>query len=135
MYAGDLRFSLSEVLSIASGIASVAQQVHAKGIMHGDLYAHNILLGQDGHALLGDFGAACFKPADAAQSLALEKIEVRAFGCLLEELLERCEREATTSATLATLSHLSALRDACLHTEALRRPVFTEIVSSIPAKS
>jgi serine/threonine protein kinase len=135
VYAGDLRFSLSEVLSIATGIASVAQQVHAKGIMHGDLYAHNILLGQDGHALLGDFGAACFKPADATQSLALEKIEVRAFGCLLEELLERCEREATTSATFATLSQLSALRDACLHTDASRRPVFTEIVASIPAKS
>jgi serine/threonine protein kinase len=132
VYADDLRLSLAEVLSIASGIASVAQQVHAKGIMHGDLYAHNILLGQNGHALLGDFGAACFKPADAAQSLALEKIEVRAFGCLLEELLERCEREATT---LRALTHLVALRDACLHTEASLRPVFTEIVASIPAKS
>jgi hypothetical protein len=92
-------------------------------------------LGQNGHALLGDFGAACFKPADAAHSLALEKIEVRAFGCLLEELLDRCEREATTSATFATLSQLSALREACLHTDASLRPVFTEIVASIPAKS
>jgi hypothetical protein len=135
VYADDLRLSLAEVLIIAAGIASVAEQLHAKGIMHGDLYAHNILLGQDGHALLGDFGAACFKPADAAQSLALEKIEVRAFGYLLEELLERCESEAKTSATFATLSHLRALRDACLHTDAMLRPVFTEIVASIPAKS
>jgi hypothetical protein len=135
VYADDLRLSLSEVLSISSGIASVAQQVHAKGIMHGDLYAHNILLGQDGHALLGDFGAACFKPADAAQSLALEKIEVRAFGCLLEELLERCEGGATTWATVATLTQLAALRDACLHTDSSQRPVFTEIVASIAAKS
>jgi serine/threonine protein kinase len=130
-----LRLSLAEVLSIASGIASVAQQVHAKGIMHGDLYAHNILLGQNGHALLGDFGAACFKPADAGQSLALEKIEVRAFGHLLEELLERCEGGATTRATVATLTHLSALRDACLRTDASLRPVFTEIMASIPVKS
>jgi hypothetical protein len=138
VYADDVRLSLAEVLSIASGIASVAQQVHAKGIMHGDLYAHNILLGQDGHALLGDFGAACFKPADVAQSLALEKIEVRAFGYLLEELLERCEGEGTTRApraTVATLTHLAALRDACLHTDASLRPVFTEIVASIPVKS
>jgi len=135
VYADDFRLSLSEGLCIAFGIASVAEQVHAKGIMHGDLYAHNILLGQDGHALLGDFGAACFKPADAAQSLALEKIEVRAFGYLLEELLERCESEATTSATFATLSHLRALRDACLHTDATLRPVFTEIVASLRSKS
>ena len=138
VYADDLRLSLAEVLSIAAGIASVAEQLHAKGIMHGDLYAHNILLGQNGHALLGDFGAACFKPADAAQSLALEKIEIRAFGYLLEELLERCEGGATTRApraTGATLTHLAALRDACLHTDASLRPVFTEIVASIPVKS
>lgn len=134
VYADDLRLSLSEVLSIASGIASVAQQVHAKGIMHGDLYAHNILLGHDGHALLGDFGAACFKPTDAALSVALEKTEVRAFGYLLEELLERCEGEATTGATLTnitTLTHLTALRDACLNTNATQRPVFTEVVARI----
>jgi serine/threonine protein kinase len=135
VYADEVRLSLSEVLSIASGIASVAQQVHAKGIMHGDLYAHNILLGQNGHPLLGDFGAACFKPADAAHSLALEKIEVRAFGYLLEELLERCDSGATTGANFATLTHLAALRDACLRTDASLRPVFTEIVASIPAKS
>jgi serine/threonine protein kinase len=133
VYADDLRLSLAEVLNIASGIASVAQQVHAKGIMHGDLYAHNILLGQNGHALLGDFGAACFKPADAGQSLALEKIEVRAFGYLLEELLERCEGEATTSATVATLTHLGALRDACLHKDSTQRPVFTEVVAAMQA--
>jgi len=131
VYAGDLRLSLSKVLSIASGIASVAQQVHANGIMHGDLYAHNILLGRDGHALLGDFGAACFKPTDAAQRLALEKIEVRAFGYLLEELLERCEGGVTAGASFATLTHLTALRDACLHTEPTQRPVFKEIVASI----
>lgn len=131
VYADDMRLSLSDVLRIASGIASVAQQVHANGIMHGDLYAHNILLGRDGHALLGDFGAACFKPVDAAHSLALEKIEVRAFGYLLEELLERCDGGATTGATFATLTNLTALRDACLHTEPTQRPVFTEIVASI----
>ncbi|MDN3987419.1 leucine-rich repeat-containing protein kinase family protein [Zwartia vadi] len=128
VYADDMRLSLFEVLSIATGIASVAQQVHAKGIMHGDLYAHNILLGRDGHALLGDFGAACFKPTDAAQRLALEKIEVRAFGYLLEELLERCKGEASN---FATLNNLRALRDACLNTDSTQRPVFTEVVASV----
>lgn len=131
VYADDMRLSRSDVLRIASGIASVAQQVHAKGIMHGDLYGHNILLGRDGHALLGDFGAACFKPVDAAHSLALEKIEVRAFGYLLEELLERCQGEASTGASFATLTNLTALRNACLHKEPTQRPVFTEIVASI----
>jgi hypothetical protein len=131
VYADDLRLSFSEMLSIVSGIAGVAQQVHANGIMHGDLYAHNILLGQNGDALLGDFGAACFKPTDAAHSHAFEKIEVRAFGYLLEELLERCEGEATAGATFATLTHLTALRDTCLHIDPTQRPVFTEVVARI----
>lgn len=131
VYANDMRLSFSEGLGISSAIASVARQVHANGIMHGDLYAHNILLGRDGHALLGDFGAACFKPTDAAQRLALEKIEVRAFGYLLEELLECCEGGVSTGATFATLTNLNALRDACLNTDATQRPVFTEVIARI----
>ncbi len=131
VYGDDMRLSLSDVLRITSGIASVAQQVHANGIMHGDLYAHNILLGRDGHALLGDFGAACFKPTNASQRLGLEKIEVRAFGYWLEELLERCEGGVPTGANFATLTTLSALRDACLNTDANQRPVFTEIVAAM----
>lgn len=134
VYAGGLRFSLSEVLSIASGIASIAQQLHAKGIMHGDLYAHNILLGQNGHALLGDFGAACFKPADAAHSLALEKIEVRAFGYLLEELLERCDEDliaSTDTVFKERLNTLHQLREECLSIAAQSRPSFEQICTRL----
>jgi hypothetical protein len=133
VYAPDFRLSAALALRIACDVAGAVAHLHQRSVMHGDLYAHNILLGQDGHALLGDFGAACFKPADAAQSLALEKIEVRAFGYLLEELLERCEGEATTSATVATLTHLGALRDACLHKDSTQRPVFTEVVAAMQA--
>lgn len=121
VYADDLRLSAAEVLRMASGIASVAKQLHANGIMHGDLYAHNILLGRDGHALLGDFGAACFKGTDSAQGRALEKFEVRAFGYLLEELLDRCD-ESTEE-----MSVLRKLRDACLSLDPNKRPLFAEI--------
>ena len=61
--------------------------LHARGILHGDLYAHNILWDGEGHGLLGDFGAASFLPPDEPdQALALQRIEARAFGLLLEEL-------------------------------------------------
>lgn len=126
VYAADIQFSPSEVKNIAYGMASVARQLHANGIMHGDLYAHNILLGQDGHALLGDFGAACFKPIDKKQRLALEKIEVRAFGCLLEELLQRMKCADMTHET-----DLSLLRDACLDINLERRPTFEDIVQEL----
>ncbi len=80
VYARQLVFSLGEALRIALDMASVAEQLHARGLMHGDFYAHNILVDDSGHALLGDFGAACFvSQSYAEQVFGLERIEVRAF--------------------------------------------------------
>jgi hypothetical protein len=91
IYGADTRFDLAAALGIAYGMASAACHLHERGIMHGDLYAHNILYGGQGRALLGDFGAASFYALDDRDiGLALQRLEVRAYGCLLEELLERC---------------------------------------------
>ena len=74
--------------------------------MHGDLYAHNILRCDEGNALLGDFGAASFfVREDRQRAEALQRIEVRAFACLLEELLDRC-RADDAKGTLQTLNDL-----------------------------
>ncbi len=55
--------------------------------MHGDFYAHNILVDDDAHALLGDFGAASFLPEDdAARREALMRIDQRALAILVDEL-------------------------------------------------
>ena len=135
VYDSGMKFSLAEVLRIASDMASVAEQLHANGIMHGDFYAHNILLGPDGHALLGDFGAACFVAQDDDDQVrALEWIEVRAFGCLLEELLERVEANEIDSAVAQTKSPqvksmMEKLKDRCLSHDLEQRPRFTEIKS------
>lgn len=124
IYAEDACFSASTVLNISSGIASAAERLHAQGIMHGDLYAHNILYCGNGNAVLGDFGAASlFEPRDAL-SPALEQVEVRAFGCLLEELLERCD---------ANIPALRQLMHDCLHPSPLERPAFAEIVARLAA--
>ncbi len=62
IYPEGLRLSVPDALAMAHGIASVAGHLHRAGIMHGDLYGHNILFarGSDtpARALLGDFGAA-----------------------------------------------------------------------------
>ncbi len=83
--------------------------MHTRGILHGDLYAHNILHTPEGDVLLSDFGAAAFFDVnDAAFARGLEKLEVRALGCLLEELA----------------AHL-AMRDLakqCLHPSVEQRP-------------
>ena len=95
--------------------------------MHGDLYAHNILYTLAGDALLGDFGAACFfAPEGLATATALQRLEVRAFGGLLEELLERCEADDTVAAP-AAMAALWALQRRCVLPEVAGRPLFAEV--------
>ena len=90
IYPDELRLTLPVALRMAHGIASVTAHLHECGITHGDLYGHNILWNADGECLLGDFGAASFHcTSDNFESRALQRIEVRAFGILLGELLAR----------------------------------------------
>ncbi|PSB58837.1 leucine-rich repeat-containing protein kinase family protein [Chamaesiphon polymorphus] len=124
-YAAGTSFSVAAILQIAIGICAAAAHLHAQGIMHGDLYAHNILVnGTDLHTLLGDFGAASsYDRNDPIASLALERLEVRAFGCLLEDLLDRCQ---LLDDNLAKLK-LDELRQDCLQPIPAKRPLFSEI--------
>ena len=129
IYPAELRFTLATVLNIARGIASVAEHLHAQGIMHGDLYAHNILWNPQGGCLLGDFGAASFlTQQDAKQATALQRIEVRAYACLLEELLDRCDSLPEAAATVAAMR---ALQRRCDSAEVGERPLFKEILSEL----
>ncbi len=102
VYAADLQFGLAEVLKKLLALASAAQHLHERGIAHGDFYAHNILRNAAGDCLLGDFGAASFYPPE----VDLERIEVRAFGCLLEELLTRGDFEAADQEAVESLWEL-----------------------------
>lgn len=126
IYRPETRFTLDTILHIASDIASVARHLHARGIMHGDLYAHNILHNDQGHALLGDFGAASFfAQTGEAGAHALQRVEVRAFACLLEELLRHCAE------TGEIVSALSELQMRCGHDVPAERPLFAEIESTL----
>jgi len=81
------KFTEQELLQIAKEMASVCEQLHAKGINHGDFYAHNILIDKSEKSILGDFGAASFYDVNSKNSGTIERVEVRAFGCLLEDVL------------------------------------------------
>ena len=122
VYAADAQWTSGVALRIARDIASAMRHLHARGILHGDLYAHNILWNAQGGGLLGDFGAAWMTGAlDPAQAGALQRLEIRAFGCLLEELLARCS-DAPPPA-------MAALKDRCMQPDVATRPVFAEALS------
>ena len=125
VYAPDTTFTLRAALRLAHGIAAAAAHLHSHGIMHGDLYAHNILHTNTGNCLLGDFGAACFFDPTAPEAAALQRLEVRAFTCLLEELAERCT--ASTPAEEAALFGLRELQQRCAQPLVTARPLFAEL--------
>ncbi|QYY79944.1 leucine-rich repeat-containing protein kinase family protein [Pseudomonas germanica] len=126
VYADDCRFSAEVALNIAKGIASAAEHLHRQGITHGDLYGHNILLNERGDCLLGDFGGASFHAiADTAETRALQRIEVRAFGVLLGELLARIDSGLSDEQRAV----LEELERRCCQADVLARPGFAEVIT------
>ncbi len=130
VYSAETQFTFEVALNIALSIATAAEHLHSRGLMHGDLYAHNILYNASGEALLGDFGAASFIPNDnASLALGLQRIEVKAFANLLEELIQHCHHDDHA----LQMSQLQKLQTSCAQLEPDTRPVFAEIVRTLHA--
>ena len=126
VYAPGTTFTLAAALRLAHGMAAAAAHLHAQGILHGDFYAHNILATPTGAALLGDFGAASFFDPAGPPALALQRLETRAFGCLLEELLAHCPAgDAAPRAALADLQRR------CTQPTVAARPLLAEIEAEL----
>lgn len=124
VYEKKTELSLTQGLRIATQVANATRHLHQHGILHGDLYAHNILARQDGNCLLSDFGGASLLPKSAEPAIKLQKIEVRAFGYLLEELIHLLTNSATSH---DHLKDLIALKAQCLVLEPDKRPIMSEV--------
>lgn len=114
-------FSFSEVIRLLKSIASVSCLMHEKGVLHGDLYAHNILVQKDGSCYLGDFGAACSYD-NLLKDDRLEKIEIRAFGILIDDVLQ------VSSLVDEEKELLNNLTTDCLNRTLESRPNFIEVL-------
>ena len=121
VYDPSSHFDADVALRLAAGIARAGAHLHAGGLLHGDLYAHNILWDGDvGEVVLSDFGAASFMPAGSRSEF--ESFDVLAFGLLLGELLDRSEG-APSAAT--------DLHRACTTPDASARPRFDDVVDAL----
>lgn len=129
VYDPALRLASAVVHRLLAGIAAAAAHLHRRGWSHGDLYAHNILWDGDaqavtptgGSAVLSDFGAAA-RLLDGAAGQAQRRFEVRAWGLLAEELLDRCD---------AGMPALRALAAACTQPVVAARPDFDAVVAEL----
>ena len=74
--------------------------------------------------MLGDFGAASPLVRGGMRGEGLQRLEVRAFGVLLGELIERCDGDAGSG---PVLEELALLRDRCLVEVPGARPLFGEV--------
>lgn len=125
VYPENTVFSIWHVVSILKGVCSVCSHLHSQKINHGDLYAHNILIDLNGNPFLSDFGAAStyqFLSPDMERNMEL--IEVRAFGCLVEDLLHHLHFKEGYQNTINILENLR--RDA-MKEEIMGRPTFDDI--------
>lgn len=122
VYDPALRLDAPVAIQLVCSAAAGAAHLHAQGILHGDLYAHNLLWdGTEGRAVLSDFGAASLLPEGEAGD-AYRRIEVRAIGLLLGEVLDRCPEPTINS-------RLRALERDCTHIDATARPTMGEVLA------
>jgi hypothetical protein len=124
VYAPELRFSPEVALRLAAGVARATAHLHANGLLHGDLYAHNTLWdGTRGDAVLSDFGAAAGLP-DGAEGAALQRLDVLAWGILFGEVLDRTPEAAPG---------LRALHRQCVDPNPMARPAMAEVAAAFAA--
>ena len=119
-YPDRLPWRLSALRPLLRTLALAGAHLHGRGLVHGDLYAHNVLCDGEGKGLLGDFGAAAFSPPELANGL--ERIEVRAFGILLDELLARVD---------GPTCDLRQLAQDCQQPAVALRPTFEQVAARL----
>lgn len=119
-------FSIAQAINIISSVISATKHLHEKGILHGDLYAHNTLYREDGLSFLGDFGAASFYNKNHESAYYIEKIDVRAFGCLMEDVLNR-----TDLTDVIIYENLKSIMYSCLETSHKKRPNFDTLLNKL----
>ena len=125
VYPEGFSLTLEQSIKILQGLASAAVHMHSRGIMHGDFYAHNIMIDKDANPILGDFGGASyFMPSAIKIRHALECLEVRAFGYLIEEMLMLSQKDKYTQ---DKRDKLIALKEQCLTKKNAKRPLFAKI--------
>ncbi|MEZ9278198.1 leucine-rich repeat-containing protein kinase family protein [Vibrio cyclitrophicus] len=83
--------SIDQINSITEQMIDVFEHLHANKVCHGDLYAHNTLVNEQGQMIFGDFGAATiYGYLTEEQQQGIRRVEARALKYFIEDLLTVC---------------------------------------------
>jgi hypothetical protein len=133
-FAEGTSFSAAATQRIALQMLEGLCHLHSQGISHGDIYAHNTMINRDFELLFGDFGAATnLNALSELHRGAMERVEVRAFACLLEDLYGLLNDNKDSEIK----EKLNNLIQAGMSEETWRRPSFEEMKAQleIPIKA
>jgi RIO-like serine/threonine protein kinase len=117
-------FSLPAALSICHGVASALAYLHGLGIAHSDVYAHNIMFDDHARPVICDFGASFCYSADADAERFFERMEVRAYGLFMHDVVARIVGESGAADGVVVQQQLQQLVQQCLVGSAMQRPLF-----------
>lgn len=121
--------SMTQVYSVVWNVALVLEYIHSSiGVSHGDVYLHNVLRDGQFVARLSDWGASfVYNRDDAELTEMLERIEVLAFGRLVQDLLAWHLRVAVPDTTGSTSYFDSFLS----RNKSMEMGAFKELLASI----
>jgi serine/threonine protein kinase len=124
----EARLEVTNLVKITLSMADTLRHLHENNVSHGDIYAHNTMVDEHANMLFGDFGAASnLNTLSEQQQTAMQAIEVRAFGCLLDDLLPLSQHAKNTK----QYEELVILKDTCMQPTTFERPTFIEIVKQL----
>ncbi|MFS1468252.1 leucine-rich repeat-containing protein kinase family protein [Vibrio lentus] len=101
--------SITQINSITEQMIDVFEHLHANKVCHGDLYAHNTLVNEQGQMIFGDFGAATiYGYLTEEQQQGIRRIEARALKYFIEDLLTVCAKQDQDSELYTKLANFEA---------------------------
>jgi len=130
----EFHVKIKWALNIAEGL----RDMHVKGLIHGDIKPHNIVITSRNVAKLIDFGGKEFsKGYSAPEMLSIivgnvpwpKTLDIYSFGILLRELLLGIPNESLIG--ISEYSPLNALISACVSENPNDRPQISEGITSI----
>jgi hypothetical protein len=122
-------YPIEAVYKIAKQMANTLAHLHNNYVSHGDIYAHNTMINEQYNVLFGDFGAATnLAMLSEHQQQQIQLIEVRAFGCLIEDLLSTIN---TTDKQSELFGKISDIAQNAMQPEPSLRPSFNDLLKEL----